>query len=114
MLESHSVTQRPGSLRVSGDVADLYAAAAARIIVTSKRRFVTSCGVRRFAGEVMAVDCVRPAEAAALEAAFATLIGRDLSPFDTDAASAIRSTSSLFDPDVLLAWLLTEGVDAFH
>lgn len=114
VLETHSTARRPEPSRATDEVADLYAAAAARIIVTSKRSFVTSCGVRQFTGEIMAVDCVQPAEAAALEAAFATLIGRDLSPFDTDATSTLRSTSTLFDPDVLLAWLLTEGVNAFH
>lgn len=114
VLETDSPARRPEPPSPSGGVADLYAAAAARIIVTSKRSFVTSCGVRRFTGEVMDVDSVQPAEAAALEAAFATLIGRDVSPFDTDATSAIPSTSTIFDPDVLLAWLLTEGVNAFH
>ena len=114
VLETHSDSRRPEPLRATGEVADLYAAAAARIVVTSKRSFVTSCGVRQFTGEVMAVDCVQPAEAAALEAAFATLVGRDLSPFDTDVTATIGSTSTLFDPDVLLAWLLTEGVRSFH
>ena len=95
-------------------MADLYAAAAARIVVTSKRSFVTSCGARRFTGEVMAVDSVQPAEAAVLEAAFMSLIGHESLPFDLNDASSVPSTSPLFDPDVLLAWLLTEGVSAFH
>jgi len=114
VLETTTTARRPEPPRPGNDVADLYAAAAARIIVTSKRRFVTSCGVRRFTGEVMAVDSVQPAEAAALEAAFVALIGGEPLPFDLNEVSTLRSTSPLFDPDVLLAWLLTEGVSMFH
>ena len=114
VLETTSSPRSADTPRPSGEVADFYAAAAARIVVTSKRRFVTSCGVRQYTGEVMAVDCVQPAEAAALEAAFVSLLGRDSLAGDLDPSQTGGPTSTLFDPDVLLAWLLTEGVSAFH
>ncbi len=93
---------------------DLYAAAAARIIVTSKRSFVTSCGVRTFPGEAMAIDRVQPAEAAALEAAVLALVSQEPALLETGSSFGFDPTSTLFDLDVLLAWLLTEGVSSFH
>ncbi len=95
-------------------VSSLYAAAASRIVVTSKHSFETSCGVHRLTGEVMAVDYVQPGESAALEAAVATLVGRDGSVDGLDEWSTMSSAAAIFDPDVLLAWLLTEGVNARH
>ena len=102
------------SLRPAGHMTDLYAAAAARIIVTSKRSFVTSCGVRTFPGEAMAIDRVQPAEAAALEAAVLALVSQEPALLETGSSFGFDPTSTLFDPDVLLAWLLTEGVSSFH
>ena len=107
--------ETPGS---KAQMADLYAAAAARIVVTSKRRFVTVCGVRRLTGEAMTVDCVPSAGVSELEAAAVILAAHERSGTDPHAGLDERSTrhsaTTVFDPEVLLAWLLTEGLSAFH
>jgi len=95
-------------------VSSLYAAAAARVVVTSKRSFVASCGVQRLTGEVMAIGYVQPSEAASLEAAVEALIGSDPAVEMEGEWSAMHAAGAIFDPDVLLAWLLTEGVSRRH
>lgn len=95
-------------------VNSLYAAAAARVVVTSRRRFVTSCGLQQLTGEVMAIGYVQPSEAASLEAAVESLIGADPAVDIKGEWSAMHAAGAIFDPDVLLAWLLTEGVSLRH
>ena len=91
-------------------VVSLYAAAAARVVVTSKRSFVASCGARQLRGEVMAIGFVQSSDVASLEA----LIGGDLAGGAGGEWSAMHAAGAIFDPDALLAWLLTEGVSRRH
>ena len=56
-------------------VASLYATAAARIVVISKRSFTTDYGARSLTGEVMTIGAVQPNESVALEASLEALIG---------------------------------------
>ena len=95
-------------------VSSLYAAAAARVVVTSRRSFVASCGEQRLTGEVMAIGYVQSSEAASLEAAVERLIGDDAAVDTTDEWAAMHAAEGIFDPDALLAWLLTEGVSLRH
>ena len=95
-------------------VNSLYAAAAARVVVTSRRSFVASCGVQRLTGEVMAIGYVQPSEVASLEEAVEGLIGGDPAVDTAGEWSAMHAAGAIFDPDVLLAWLLTEGVSLRH
>jgi hypothetical protein len=106
----------PGEVDATGQpqVSSLYAAAAARIVVTSKRSFVTACGMQQLTGEVMAVDYVPRGQAASLESVVAALVGSDRPGEETGGWSAAHSSAAVFDPDVLLAWLLAEGVSARH
>ncbi len=91
-------------------VASLYAAAAARVVVTSKRSFVASCGARQLRGEVMSIGYVQSRDAASLEA----LISGELAGDADGEWSAMHAAGAIFDPDALLAWLLTEGVSRRH
>ena len=113
VFESRSAFVKPALDHPGAQMTDLYAAAAARIIVTSKKSFVTSCGVKQFTGEVMAIDYIQPADAAVLEAAVLAHVDCDPSVTDHPGTPGY-SASTIFDPDVLLAWLLTEGVITFQ
>ncbi len=95
-------------------VASLYAAAAARIVVISKRSFTTAYGAKSLTAEVITLAHVLPDESVALEASLESLIG-DPSQIDTTPQwSTTHAAGAIFDPDVLLAWLLAQGVSGRH
>ena len=95
-------------------VASLYAAAAARVVVTSKRSFVASCGAKQLRGEVMSIGYVQSRDAASLEASVEAMISGELAGDADGEWSAMHAAGAIFDPDALLAWLLTEGVSRRH
>ncbi len=95
-------------------VVSLYAAAAARVVVTSKRSFVASCGAQQLRGEVMAIGFVQCSDVASLEASVEALISGKLAGDADGEWSAMHAAGAIFDPDALLAWLLTEGVSRRH
>ena len=96
------------------EFADLYAVAAARVVVTSKTSFLTACGDRTLAGEVMTVNRLPHVGDAGWEGVASGLNDRRSFPGNRDELSISVPETTVDDPEVLLAWLLADGLSTFH
>ena len=110
-MTTHAFLDR--AQRAYGASAVLYMAAAARVVVTSRRRFVVHVGDRRFTGDAISIEWTTD-----VETEFANdvsrVFGGDVTRLPAREVLTASNAGVVFDPDVLLAWLLIEGVGSLQ